>query len=99
MAKLGRAGLKQLFVKKIHATAKVGSAAKQDLTINPETKVWARGMSVYCSAMWNMHPGKGVEMGDTLMHVAARALNQQVRHICLPLIGLPLICLHCCVHV
>lgn len=77
VAKLGRPGLRQLFVKKIHATGRVSSAAKQDHTINPETKLWAGGMSTFCGQMWNMHSGSGVEMGDTLLHIAARSMNQQ----------------------
>jgi len=75
VAKLGRPELKQLYVKKIHATGKVGSAAAQNLTVNPESKLWAGNMSIYCGQMWHMHPEKGIEMGDSLLHVAARALN------------------------
>lgn len=76
VAKLGRPGLAQQYVKKLHCKASVTSPSKQNTTVNPESVLWAAKMVKFSGQLWNMIPGKGVEMGDTLLHVAARAMNQ-----------------------
>jgi len=75
VAKLGRPQLHQLFNKKLHLTQVVRYAADAETNVDP-LKTWSGEMTIYSDQIWFLNPGKGVELGDTLLHVACRAQNQ-----------------------
>jgi len=75
VAKLGRPVLENIYSKKRHATTTIVRAARNVSNVNPQ-KTWAGEMAFYNDQMWFLNPGTGIEMGDTLLHIAARAFNQ-----------------------